>query len=308
MDWFQSKFSTLAKNINLSSSFVKRTISTVILFLFVGCILFFGKKAIQLFIVALAIGLSFEWVGLTSITRRRFAFTMSGIITLSMLPLFYNRLGLAFGMLFLVGGLSTLFSWYHWQRHFLWVALGTLYVGVASLCAMWASVQVEPTSQFFAWLIITISMNDIGAYLVGSRIKGPKLIPEISPNKTWSGFAGGILIGTIFSVLSYKLLGFKGSNFAIILTSVILTLVATLGDIFESAIKRYHGRKDSGGLIPAHGGLFDRMDGFLFVFPVVAWMTISNPQLFDIKTKQNLVEISKEATAEQETNHHNDAS
>ncbi|VAV93509.1 Phosphatidate cytidylyltransferase [hydrothermal vent metagenome] len=102
---------------------------------------------------------------------------------------------------------------------------------------------------------------DSGAYLLGSIIRGPKLWPEISPNKTWSGFFGGIFLGTVSgAVLAISLgrdpVAYGGLAF-------VLTIVAAGGDLLISRMKRHFGVKDTGDTIPGHGGVIDRMDAFL---------------------------------------------
>ncbi len=103
--------------------------------------------------------------------------------------------------------------------------------------------------------------TDIGAYFVGRAIGGPKLWPRLSPNKTWSGAVGGALIGTLAGC---GLLMGTGLRFApeTIVLGVVLSIAAQLGDLAESAFKRAFGVKDAGSIIPGHGGLLDRLDGF----------------------------------------------
>ncbi|MBL4618390.1 MAG: phosphatidate cytidylyltransferase [Robiginitomaculum sp.] len=102
---------------------------------------------------------------------------------------------------------------------------------------------------------------DSGAYLLGSIIRGPKLWPEISPNKTWSGFFGGVILGTIAGSGLAFLLGRDPVAYGGL--AFILTIVAAGGDLLISRLKRHFGVKDTGDTIPGHGGVIDRMDAFL---------------------------------------------
>ena len=107
----------------------------------------------------------------------------------------------------------------------------------------------------FIWSI------DVGAYLTGRLVGGPLLAPRISPKKTWSGFVGGTVIGTaIFMVLCHYLHVFEHVTLPLIL---VLACAAQGGDLLESWVKRLAGVKDSGNIIPGHGGFLDRLDGFL---------------------------------------------
>ena len=117
--------------------------------------------------------------------------------------------------------------------------------------------------------VVAIWANDTGAYIVGSRIGKNRLFPSLSPKKSWEGFFGGML----FSVISTTLLAYfldvtmfdvtKG-----IVLGIVISVFATWGDLFESMLKRNAGVKDSGSLIPGHGGILDRIDSMLFVIPI----------------------------------------
>jgi phosphatidate cytidylyltransferase len=121
------------------------------------------------------------------------------------------------------------------------------------------------------FLFAVVWASDICAYFAGRTFGGPKLAPRISPNKTWSGFAGGVLGGMVAGVLVLIVagLGDRGTLPHAIL-SIVLSLASIAGDLFESAFKRRFGVKDSGRLIPGHGGFLDRLDGFVFAAIVAA--------------------------------------
>ena len=104
--------------------------------------------------------------------------------------------------------------------------------------------------------------TDIAAYFVGRAVGGPKLAPRLSPNKTWSGSIGGLAGAVLAAVLVVQFSG-VGGFLSASLVAIALSIVAQIGDLFESAIKRRFGAKDAGTLIPGHGGLMDRLDGFV---------------------------------------------
>jgi len=115
-----------------------------------------------------------------------------------------------------------------------------------------------------ALLVISIASHDTGAYIVGNLIGRHKICPQISPGKTWEGFLGGTLATTCaLGVITY-FYGHSASWSIIITASCMLSVAALAGDLFESALKRRAGIKDSGSLLPGHGGLLDRFDGILF--------------------------------------------
>jgi phosphatidate cytidylyltransferase len=119
------------------------------------------------------------------------------------------------------------------------------------------------------WLLIVVWTTDTAAYFAGRRIGGPRLAPRISPGKTWAGFAGGIVGATLASVLVALALGSTRLPYAALL-GALLAVVAQIGDLGESAVKRLAGVKDTGSLIPGHGGVLDRVDSLLLAAPVLA--------------------------------------
>lgn len=142
----------------------------------------------------------------------------------------------------------------------LWYGTGAAYLAAACLAFLWLRADFD--RALILWLIAVVWATDIGAYLVGRRLGGPKMAPAISPGKTWSGLAGGVAAAALAG-LTAALLRDQGHVGAMIGASMILALVAQVGDLFESSLKRRFDAKDSSGLIPGHGGLLDRIDGIL---------------------------------------------
>jgi phosphatidate cytidylyltransferase len=150
--------------------------------------------------------------------------------------------------------------------------LGILYIGPA--CLALYVMRLEPAGlRNVLFVLLVVWAGDVGAYLVGRLAGGPRLAPKISPGKTWSGAAGG----TVAAVLAGAAAGWEAPWRAAVL-ALLLTLVAQAGDLLESAVKRHFGAKDSGWIIPGHGGLLDRLDGVLAAAPVaLAWSFVTGP-------------------------------
>ena len=128
-------------------------------------------------------------------------------------------------------------------------------------------------NMILLWIIGLVTANDTGAFFVGRYFKGRKLIPIISPNKTWSGFLGGMIIGTLFSYyLQFLIDANHLLNFSIPFCFM-MSFSSHFGDLLESAFKRLMDVKDTGTRIPGHGGLLDRLDSFLFV-SLILYMVI----------------------------------
>ena len=143
-----------------------------------------------------------------------------------------------------------------------WLVLGVLYAGVLLVAPI--LLRHDPALGFVAILVVfaIVWATDIAAYFAGHAIGGPKLWPAVSPKKTWSGAIGGTLGGVAAGLLVAKLFGLAVSPM-LVLVAIGLSVVAQAGDLLESAVKRHFGAKDASQLIPGHGGLMDRLDGFL---------------------------------------------
>ncbi len=122
--------------------------------------------------------------------------------------------------------------------------------------------------ELVAAFFVLLWINDTGAYLFGVAFGRHKLFERISPKKTWEGFAGGALLTIIAALLVGKLLG-SFEQYFWVMTGLIVSVFGTFGDLFESQIKREYGIKDSGSILPGHGGFLDRFDGVTFAFPAL---------------------------------------
>jgi len=153
-----------------------------------------------------------------------------------------------------------------------WPVTGLLYLGIAAVSLLW--LRQWGGFLLVLWLLLVIWASDTGAYLVGSRVGGPKLAPRLSPNKTWSGLVGGCVTAGLLSTVFAKLAGGEaaafGYPFVQFLVGFVLAGLSQVGDIGESSIKRRFNVKDSGNIIPGHGGVLDRVDSLIFTAPLVA--------------------------------------
>ncbi|WP_067617132.1 phosphatidate cytidylyltransferase [Alicyclobacillus acidiphilus] len=151
------------------------------------------------------------------------------------------------------------------------LAFGALYIAAGGLSL--TSLRALPVGWFWMWLfLIAVWMSDTAAYFVGKAMRGPKLLPEISPGKTVSGMLGGIVGGAVgavvFGWIAHPV--YNGWMFAAV--GAIISLAEQLGDLVESAYKRVAGVKDSGRMLPGHGGILDRIDGLIFAAPIAFWL------------------------------------
>lgn len=166
---------------------------------------------------------------------------------------------------------------------FVWGATGPLYIGLASIAAIWLR-DANAGLMLVLWLLLAVWSTDVGAYFAGKGIGGPRIAPSVSPNKTWAGLIGGMLAaGLVSAAMSWWYVpdwlqwshsagdGRIGQGMLrMAAAGLLIALIAQAGDFAESAWKRHFKVKDSSGLIPGHGGVLDRLDGVLCVFPVAA--------------------------------------
>ena len=147
--------------------------------------------------------------------------------------------------------------------------VAVLYALGAIVALLWLRHQPSLGRETVIWVAVCVWATDIGAYFLGKIAGGVKLAPRISPGKTWSGLIGGVCWAAVASA-ALGLVFQQGATFVLAAVGVALAIVAQIGDLLESAAKRDAGVKDSGHLIPGHGGLLDRVDGLAAALVAVA--------------------------------------
>ena len=190
------------------------------------------------------------------------------------------------GLLWEFGGLAARIT-SNWGERAFWMAGGVVYIGAACFGLLLCPPELR-------WLVILVVIaTDTGAYFAGRKFGGAKIAPAISPSKTWAGLYGGMVYAMLVMLAAFvksksTVLGgpdaitqvfrdFPLTLAMMMLAGAVLAVLAQTGDFFESWMKRRAGVKDSGTLIPGHGGLFDRLDGLLPVAiaaGLFAWTTI----------------------------------
>ena len=153
--------------------------------------------------------------------------------------------------------------------------LGALYLLPASAALVW--LRETPGVGFgnVLFVMLIVWASDIGAYMTGRLIGGPKLAPSISPGKTRSGAVGGLISAMLIGLIAAELSPHGGAPLRAALEAGLLGIASQSGDLLESAIKRRAGVKDSGWILPGHGGLLDRLDGLLTAAPLAAMMALA---------------------------------
>lgn len=250
-----------------------RILSAIILAPAVLALGFLGSWSFALLLAAGAVLLAFEWRHLIAARFDRRAGDIAGVaaggMALAVVGVAATGHAELALLLALLGAAATGLIAYLAGAAPFWTGLGVLYLSLPLLALIWLRALPDVGLWTILWLFLVVWTTDVMAYIVGRKVGGPKLAPAISPGKTWSGLCGGMAsAGIIGALMALFMEPFD------LLPSIILALglavVAQIGDLAESALKRQAGVKDSGGLIPGHGGLFDRIDGLLFAAPVLA--------------------------------------
>lgn len=216
-----------------------RVLSAIVMVAIAGSALWLGGWVWTVFVAAVALGVLWEWAQL------------SGMIARSLV-----------------------------QRVF-WLCAGLVYIGLAAV-VLWflrnAPALQHNGIEMVLMAIAPVIATDIGAYFAGRAIGGPKIAPKISPSKTWAGLFGGMLAAALVMIVLTQVP--ERGTVALVYFPIyaviggVLAIVAQAGDFFESWMKRRAGVKDSGKLIPGHGGLFDRVDGLLAVCFVIGVLSL----------------------------------
>jgi len=261
-------FRTFASKLGSANNLVLRVASAAVLGPLVLVLAYLGGWLFFTFCAAAAAGILLEWTKLVAdsavprilipgFVALLFALALTGV----------GEPGAAAGMIFIGAALAAgvMAAWpsrFPARNPLVWGPCGIVYAGIAYLGP--ALIRRDAAWGFVAVLFVALTVwaTDIFAYAVGRIVGGPLLWPRVSPNKTWAGAVGGV-VGGVAAGTSVAYASGVDKLGAVGVVALLLTVLTQAGDLFESAVKRRFGAKDAGSLIPGHGGLMDRLDGFL---------------------------------------------
>jgi len=150
--------------------------------------------------------------------------------------------------------------------------VGLFYIVSPFLIIVWIYNLESVGPKLVLWILFVVWATDTGAYFIGKLLKGPKLAPDISPNKTWSGAIGGCLLALLVSMFMKPYLSVEFDLIGVTGFTIIISIFGQFGDLLESWAKRMLAVKDTGNIIPGHGGVLDRIDALLLAAPTAAFL------------------------------------
>ncbi len=283
----------------------KRVLAAIVMIPIAIDVLYIGSPYVEVLAIVVGGLLAWEWANMVP-NQNPSTYVTAYIMSLAVAIWGYN-----FAVVIPMICITTLFTWMiaikEKRRKLITLGVPYISVGIASLIWLYRSFdpsegnsdpQYNYSFVMTMWFFLMVWSMDIGGLVVGCNLRGPKLAPKISPNKTWSGLFGGILLSVSASIIYmyfctevmdipfYDFENFRHISFTYrplqlrfiwdidnqvfyALLAVCVAVLAQIGDLIESAIKRKVGVKDSSKLIPGHGGVFDRVDGLIFAAPFV---------------------------------------
>lgn len=251
----------------------QRVLSAVVLVPAVLAIVYVGGWPFMALVALAAIIMILEWHRLTGAGRDGVIVAVQSLITIGAIMLTLQD-ALAAAVAVMLAGALLLAGLARWRGgEPAWPAVGMVWLTLPCLAVVWLRSATEAGFELLFGLLLVVWACDTAAYFAGRGIGGPRLAPSWSPGKTWAGLAGGCLGSAATAALWAHVTGLATPAEAAS-AGAVLAVVAQIGDLSESAVKRRFGVKDSGKLIPGHGGLLDRVDGLLFAAPATAILVL----------------------------------
>ncbi|MBN9457186.1 MAG: phosphatidate cytidylyltransferase [Bosea sp.] len=245
-----------------ASELKRRVVSALVLAAAVLAVTLWGGWPFRLVWVLVAGIVAYEWLSIVS--RANAVAAGAGVavagLALALLPLSSAAVVGVTAAAALLGALSAPFVRGRLPLELCGVAYALAFAIITPALRDWPVAGLA----LILWSFAVVWLTDIAAYFTGRTLGGPKLMPRVSPKKTWSGAIGGTLAGTVAGALiwSWAATGGFGVNGRVLAASLAASVASQAGDLYESALKRRFGTKDSSGLIPGHGGFLDRLDGY----------------------------------------------
>ena len=230
--------------------------------------LYAGGVIFVMFWLVAALAINWEWQRMVGGERELGRMIIGGVVLAGSAALASNAQSDAALLLLILGCAVVGVTATPGRR--IWSAAGLAYAGALILSVVVLRLSILGGFDAILWLFAVVWGTDIMAYFGGRTLGGPKLWRRVSPSKTWSGFLVGVTSGALLGLLVLSLYAEQASPGAVFLRGLLIGAIAQGGDLFESSLKRHFDMKDSSHLIPGHGGVMDRLDGFIAAATVAA--------------------------------------
>jgi phosphatidate cytidylyltransferase len=255
----------------------QRVITTIVILPILIAVIWFGKLWIVLLVAAIGAAGSFEFYRLDQNGKLipLHYFGIITVITVVMLPYFVPNITVIhiLSSAIVVSLIWLLFTGLREQafNRWTWTIAGILYPGF--MLTYWINIRnIEFGRSYVFWLISIIIINDVASYFVGKALGKHSLAPVISPRKTWEGAIGGLIFSVIASVVFGFVFTLPLNYWQLVILGLMASIIAQTGDLVESLLKRNKSVKDSGNILPGHGGILDRIDSYLLTAVVVYYI------------------------------------
>jgi phosphatidate cytidylyltransferase len=271
----------IAGECRVPSETAQRTITALALGAPAAAALILGPPFLPILVGAIVAVMAWEWVRVTGATE--FGVTGAALAALLVGAVAAAALGrFLWGYVIVIATAAIVYAMARMlarPRPFA-MAIGALYIGVPALSLLWLYARPGIGRELVIWIICIVIAADVGAYFAGRTLGGPKLAPQISPGKTWSGALGGL--GAAVAVGIGLGLAFSLAPVLVLAgAALVLAVVSQMGDLLESGVKRAFRVKDASGILPGHGGMMDRVDGIVAALVAAAlaiWLAGGDPR------------------------------
>lgn len=237
-----------------------RVMSAIVMIVAVLALTWFGGLPFRLLAAAIAGAMFFEWLAMTPGGLKVNRIALIAAFALVVLAIAAGAGAIVIlGLIIAAGAAAGILAETKGQGR--WVVTGFCYAALSGFALSFLRGDSDAGLIAILFLFAVVWITDIAAYFAGRFFGGPKLAPAISPGKTWSGAIGGAVGGVAGGML--VAMWANAASYGIFVIALLLSIISQFGDLFESSVKRQAGVKDSGNLIPGHGGVMDRVDGLV---------------------------------------------
>lgn len=259
-----------------------RAVSGVLILLICLIPIYFGGIVFAIFAALIAARIAYEWVRMSDVSGGSIAYVLMIACIVAAVFLAWQKYWPAMWGVVALGAVTTALERMR-RGGAPWAFFGFLYLAIPCIAMVFIRTGLYADApgwsalglRSFMWIALIVMAADTGAYLGGSMIGGPKMAPKLSPKKTWAGFFSGLVFGTLIGFFSAQMVGVESIHG--LLLAIPVVVLSVIGDFLESGIKRKLNVKDTGRILPGHGGVLDRIDSLMFAMAAFTGLALLLP-------------------------------